>query len=149
MLSVDIKSKTFIHKTGGIFQRRDYFPGQTNLEIKKKGMTSGSAIFEQHAMVHWSEEVGLNMIGYDAVNVAQKIILALNGNNLSVTGSTDVFPSATLMVNKIQLFKYDQPSFKATHGRSSSFGGDNGMGGVDVLTSPRRPAPSFCERYNK
>lgn len=67
-------------------------------------------------LVHLLEEIGLNLGGYDAVNVAQKLTIGLNGNNLSVTGSIDIFPSATLSVNERQLFQYNQPSFKATHG---------------------------------
>lgn len=43
---------------------------------------------------------------------------------------------------------YPQPSFKGTHGRDRSFI-DNGMGGVGVETTPRRPAPSFHVRLKK
>jgi len=151
LLSVDIKSSTFVHKTGGIFQGDGYYPGQKNVNLDIKGATSGYASFEKHAKVNGFEEMGLGMIGYDKVNVAQKLTLGLKGNNLSVTGSTDIFPSATLSVNGTQLFKYNQPSFKGTHGykRETVFG-DNGMGGSTTTQfTPLRPAPAFYQRYKK
>jgi hypothetical protein len=42
--------------------------------------------------------------------------LTFQRHNLKVTASTDIFPSSTLKVNDIQLFQYNQPSFRATHG---------------------------------
>ncbi len=74
--------------------------------------------------------MGLNMMGYDKVNVAQKLTLGLSGNHLSVKAATDIFPSATLSVNGTRLFQYNQPSFKGTHSGSA-------------------PAPAFHERYKK
>jgi len=148
LLSVDIKSSTVVHKTGGIFQGDSYYPGQKNVALDIKGATNGTATFEQHAKVNGFEELGLGLIGYDKVNVAQKLTLGLSGNKLSVNAGTDVFPSATLSVNGNQLFKYDQPSFQATHGRSSSFQ-DNGTGGAVTNDILRRPAPSFYQRFNR
>jgi hypothetical protein len=104
--------------------------------------------FEQHASVPGFEAAGLNLMGYDIVNVAQQMNLSLSGNQLSISAATDVFPSATLSVNGLQLFQYNQPSFRATHGRNRSFI-DNGRGGVEVISTPRRPAPSFYPRYQK
>jgi len=92
--------------------------------------------------------MGLTAMGYDKVNVAQKLQLGINGPNLSVKASTDIFPSATLRVNGIQLFKYNQPSFEATHGKSSSYT-DNGTGGVNTRDISNRPDPAFYTRYNR
>lgn len=150
--SVDVTSDYFVHETGGIsiFKGRDYFPGlgsDQNKAISLTGVRSFNATFEQHASVPGFEAAGLSLLGYDVVNVAQQMNMSLSGNQLSITAGTDVFPSATLNVNGTQLFQYNQPSFRATHGRDSSFS-DNGRGGVDVITTPRRQAPSFYTRYS-
>jgi len=130
---------------------RDYFP-DLGEDQNKFGFTktenSTTLNFEQHASVSKIEEVGLKMLGYDIVNVAQKLTLGLSDNKLSISASTDVFPSATLSVNGKQLFKYDQPSFEATHGKSSSFT-DNGMGGVNTRDESNRSTPTFNLRYKK
>src|SRR5690606_17850451 len=120
LLSVDISSSSFVHKTGGLFQGDDFYPGQKNVALNIKGGTEGSATFEQHAKVNGFEELGLGLMGYQRVNVAQKLTLGLSGNNLFIGAATDIFPSATLSVNGSQLFKYDQPSFRGTHGISRS-----------------------------
>ncbi|GAB2769826.1 hypothetical protein GCM10027275_10420 [Rhabdobacter roseus] len=153
LTSVDIKSSYSIGETGGIamFKGRDYFPGlggDQNKAIDIKGMKGGTVTFEQHASVPGIEAAGLSLLGYDVVNVAQKATFNLSGNKLSVTASTDVFPSATLSVNGKQLFQYNQPSFKATHGRGSSYT-DNGTGGAVTNDIQRRPTPSFHTRYKK
>lgn len=104
---------------------RDYFEGlganQNKFSYSQTKNADGTLgaynlSFEQHASVSPSEEFGLNAMGYDIVNVAQQAIFSLSGNNLNTYAATDVFPSATLSVNGNQLFKYKQPSFKATHG---------------------------------
>jgi len=151
--SVDVNSSIDIGSTGDIsmFKGRDYFPGlgdDQNKAISLTGVRSFNATFEQHSSVPGFEAAGLNLLGFDVVNVAQRMNMNLSGNQLSISAGTDVFPSATLNVNGTQLFQYNQPSFRATHGRNSSFG-DNGRGGVDVITTPRRPAPSFYNRYKK
>ncbi|MCB9310025.1 MAG: hypothetical protein H6567_08210 [Lewinellaceae bacterium] len=92
-------------------------------------------------------------MGYYAVNVGQKLRLGLSGNNLSLTGATDVFPSATLSVNGNQLFKYNQPLFKATQGIIKTQTGvriprnpmDDGFIPVSEYTH-LGPAPSFYKR---
>ncbi|MBP7540810.1 MAG: hypothetical protein KA802_12865 [Saprospiraceae bacterium] len=136
---------------------RDYFPGlgsnQNKFTFSQSSNADGtlggfSLNFEQHASVSPIEQLGLKVMGYDIVNVAQGISLNYSSSKLSISAATDVFPSASLAVNGIQLFQYDQPSFKATHGRNSSFI-DNGMGGVELETTPRRPAPSLIKRYSK
>jgi hypothetical protein len=104
---------------------RDYFPGLgadqnkftfSQTENSDGTLASYSLNFEQHASVSSIEQFGLNLMGYDIVNVAQQATFSLTGNQLSVTGATDVFPSATLSGNGSQLFKYNQPSFTGTHG---------------------------------
>ncbi|MFC7526843.1 DUF6443 domain-containing protein [Parapedobacter sp. GCM10030251] len=151
LLSVDMTSSVAIHKTGGIFKTDGFFPGEKNVALNIKGGTEGSASFEQHAKVNSFEELGLGLMGYQKVNVAQKLTLGLSGNNLSVGAATDIFPSATLSVNGVQLFKYNQPSFKGTHGISrSTVIGDNGMGGsVTSQYTPLRPSPAFYMRYKR
>jgi RHS repeat-associated protein len=153
LLSVDIISDYVVTATGGIFQGRDNFPGQSNVPLKIFGMQGGSATFEQHAMVNGFESLGLSLMGYDVVNIAQKLTFGLFENRLSISGSTDIFPSASLSVNGVELFRYAQPSFRSTHGRDLEYG-DNGMGGVGgtgggYISGTKRPAPSFYPRYNK
>ncbi len=152
LTSIDVKSgEPNIKATGGIFQGVGSFPGETNTSVDKKGMTSGTATYEQHAMVNGFEAMGLGLMNYDVVNVAQKLTIGLSGNNLSVSAATDIFPSANLSVNGKQLFNYSQPSFQATHGRNTStVVGDSGTGTSTMsITTPRRPDPSFINRYKK
>ena len=78
-------------------------------------LASYSLNFEQHASVSVFEEVGMNILGFDIVNVAQQVTFNFKGNQLAVTGATDIFPSATLSGNGSLLFKYNQPSFINTH----------------------------------
>ncbi|SDX69328.1 RHS repeat-associated core domain-containing protein, partial [Hydrobacter penzbergensis] len=151
LTSVDVNSSYKVGSTGGIFKGRDYVAGlgdNQNRSIDLKGVKDFSATFEQHASVNAFEAMGLKMMGYDAVNVAQQATLTLSGNKLSVSAATDVFPSATLSVNGQQLFKYNQPSFKTTHGISSSYE-DNGMGGTYTKDVSNRPPPAFYIRYKK
>jgi RHS repeat-associated protein len=128
----------------------DYFPGLGS-DQNKFGFNGTTLNFEQHASVSPIEAMGLGAMGYDVVNVAQKLTLGLSGNNLSVTAATDVFPSATLTMNGSQLMHYSQPSFKGTHGyQQRTVFGDNGMGGsTTTVSTPLRPAPSFYNRYKR
>jgi RHS repeat-associated protein len=150
LMSVSVSSSDpVIGATGGysIFKGRDYFPSlgsDQNKNINLTGTPNFSATYEQHASVPAIEAFMLKIIGYDAVNVAQRLNMSLSGNQLSLKAYTDVFPSATLDVNRIRLFQYTQPSFKATHGR------DYRMYGEHLMTqTPRRPKPNFYNRYNK
>ncbi|ASK32521.1 sugar-binding protein [Chryseobacterium sp. T16E-39] len=153
LLSIDIKSsEPIVHKTGGLIPNNDYFPGQQNVGLNIKGMKNGSATYEQHARVNGFDKLGIEAMGYSAPNVAQKLSIGLSGNNLSVTAATDVYPSAKLTVNSSQLFKYNQPSFKATFGKefvgyreSRSYGNDAPIPVYRSLT----PSPSFYTRYKK
>jgi RHS repeat-associated protein len=100
---------------------RGFYPGKGgNINELTKSITAqGINIgFEQHASVSRSEEVHLNMINYKIVDVAQKLNINYNSTNgnLSVTSFTNIFPSATLKVNGINIMQYNQPSFEKTHG---------------------------------
>lgn len=154
LLSVNIKSSYVVGSTGGIFKGRNYFSGQKNIGLDIKGANAGSATFEQHASVNGFEAAGLNTMGYDVVNVAQKLTFNLGGNKLSVTAATDVFPSATLSVNGNLLFQYNQPSFSGTHGIIKTLTGfrsptnklDDGPTPIYIY-GHLRPAPNFYDRF--
>ncbi len=114
---------------------RDSYPGLGD-DQNKFSLTSGkdgvNLNVEQHGSVSKIEEMGMNILGYNIVNVAQKLDVNISAKgNVAVSAATDVFPSATLSVNGANIMQYNQPSFKATHtmGASSNFV-DNGMGGV-------------------
>lgn len=113
---------------------RDFYPGLGDDQNKFSLTTESTGVnlnMEQHASVSRIEEVGLNLMGYDIVNVAQKLDLNISSKgNVSVSAATDVFPSATLTVNGSTIMQYDQPSFKATHTRGQPSFADNGMGGA-------------------
>ncbi len=103
---------------------RDSYPGLGDGQNKfsfSKSMNADGTLgsynlnFEQHASVSKIEEIGMQGMGYNIVNVAQKLNLNYSGGNLSVSSYTDVFPSATLKMNGTQMMYYKQPSFKATH----------------------------------
>lgn len=96
---------------------------------------------EQHASVSKLEEVGMNLMGYDIVNVAQKLDVNVSpAGNVSVSSATDIFPSARLTVNGSTIMQYNQPSFKATHTTRGYNFSDNGTGGVmtDQTYKPAR-----------
>ena len=109
---------TEIGKTFGLFQGRDYYPGEggRNNYFTQSGM---SINYEQHASVPGFEESGLNSMGFKVVDVAQKLNINFDkgSGNLSVNAYTDVFPSATLKLNNTgtTLMNYVQPSFVGTH----------------------------------
>ena len=105
---------------------RDYYPGEggsnnTFFDSKTKSrdgiLSSYSMTFEQHASVSSIEEIGLKVMGYKIVDVAQKLNINYDGKSggLAVSAYTDVFPSATLKVNGSQIMQYNQPSFVETH----------------------------------
>ncbi|HRN71462.1 MAG TPA: hypothetical protein PLS49_09890, partial [Candidatus Woesebacteria bacterium] len=116
-----------------IGQARDFYPGpggNNNLFEMKTTSTGASLNFEQHASVSPLEEIGLNVMGFRIVDVAQRLDIDYNRNsgNLSVSAATNIFPSATLNVNGVQIMQYNQPSFIGTHtapiiGRSSPTSG--------------------------
>jgi RHS repeat-associated protein len=113
---------------------RDYYPGlgaDQNKFSLTKASNGISLNVEQHSSVSRIAEIGMNIIGYDIVNVAQKLGVNISPKgNVSVSAATDVFPSANLTLNGSTIMQYNQPSFKATHtkGVNNNFI-DNGMGG--------------------
>jgi RHS repeat-associated protein len=113
---------------------RDYYPGLGDDQNKFSETSSSNGYdlnVEQHASVSKIEEIGVNLMGYDIVNVAQKLDVNVSpAGNVSVSAATDIFPSATLTVNGATIMQYNQPSFKATHSMRGSNFSDNGTGGV-------------------
>ena len=113
---------TDIGKTFGIFEGRDFYPGEggsNNIFTKSTTEQSISINYEQHASVPAFEELGLNANGFKIVDVAQKLNLSFNKSSgaLSVSAYTNIFPSATLKLNNTNtnLMNYTQPSFVKTH----------------------------------
>jgi len=97
---------------------RSYYPGLGDGQNKFSLTTTSSGVnlnFEQHASVSSSEQFGMRLMGYNIVNVAQKLDINYSQGKLSVSSATDVFPSATLTMNGATMMQYNQPSFKATH----------------------------------
>ncbi|MFE7087115.1 DUF6443 domain-containing protein [Sphingobacterium spiritivorum] len=150
LLSINVNSdEPKINKTGGWIPTDNYYPGETNYKVNKSGLNSGQKIsYEQHAKVNFLEEVGLSLMGYDKVNVAQKLTIGLNGNNLGVEAATDIFPSASLSVkgtgnsNSYRLMNYKQPSFKNTH--KTNIVREGSMGAMPVTrTTSTKPAAAF------
>jgi RHS repeat-associated protein len=98
---------------------RDYYPGLGSDQNKFSLTSTPEGVnlnFEQHASVSKSEQFGLNVMGYNIVNVAQKLDVNISAQgNVSVSASTDVFPSATLSLNGNTVMQYNQPSFEKTH----------------------------------
>ncbi|WP_206513799.1 DUF6443 domain-containing protein [Pseudoflavitalea rhizosphaerae] len=145
--SAYVTSNTILGNTP-IGKPRDFFPGlgdDQNKEVLLKNVGGFNATFEQHASVSKIEEMAFDVLGFDVVNVAQKLNVQFGGNELSVTAETDVFPSAELTVNGVQLFKYDQPSFLQTHTKNLNL---SEMGGVPTTDKSRRSPPAFFIRYN-
>nr|WP_228421927.1 RHS repeat-associated core domain-containing protein [Chryseobacterium soldanellicola] len=135
---------TEMGKTFGIFEGRDYYPGEggSNNYFTKSGM---SVNYEQHASVPNSfpayEEAGLNAAGFKIVDVAQKLNISFDkgSGNLSVNAYTNIFPSATLKLNNTgtTLMNYKQPSFVGTHtapvtGYSPAARGEGRTGGQPI-----------------
>ncbi|HVY73739.1 MAG TPA: DUF6443 domain-containing protein [Puia sp.] len=106
---------------------RDSYPGLGNDQNKFSATAGADGSFnvsmEQHSSVSPIEEFGLNMLGYNIVNVAQKLDVNISSSgNVSTSAATDVFPSATLTVSSPSvpaasstIMQYNQPSFKETH----------------------------------
>jgi RHS repeat-associated protein len=95
---------------------RGFYPGLGSDQNKFSASTTAAGVnvdFEQHASVSSIEEVGLHALGYNIVDVAQKLDVNISSQgNVSVSAATDVFPSATLSVNGSPIMQYNQPSFE-------------------------------------
>ncbi|MEJ5092314.1 hypothetical protein GEO21_19975, partial [Sphingobacterium faecium] len=101
---------------------RLYYPGiggDNNISTIKSTSMGINYSFEQHMSVSPIEEIGLNVMGYKIVDVAQKLNINYNNSNgnLSVSAYTNIFPSATLKLNNTGsvMMQYNQPSFTRTH----------------------------------
>lgn len=123
---------------------RDYYPGLGDDQNKfgASSTSDGMSVnFEQHASVSKIEESGLNAMGYNIVNVAQKLDINISPQgNVSISAATDVFPSATLSVNGNTIMQYNQPSFTQTFGAPL-------MGQTLPTPSGPPPQPVFDTRY--
>jgi RHS repeat-associated protein len=100
---------------------RDFYPGldknqnkySFNQEVTPSGLLSSFEMnVEQHASVSKPEEIGLNMMNYNIVNVAQRLKLNYAQGKLSLSAYTDIFPSASLTVNNHLLMYYINPPLK-------------------------------------
>lgn len=117
-----------------------------NQARNEKGLVSSFYLnFEQHASVSPIEEFGMNNMGYNIVNVAQKLTLNFSNSGLTISTYTDIFPSATLSLNGVQIMRYRQPSFKKNYqapilNYSISSLKDNVIGGRPTYDIFYRPA---------
>ncbi|WP_415711177.1 RHS repeat-associated core domain-containing protein, partial [Flavobacterium branchiophilum] len=97
--------------------------GSNNVLTATSTSTGVNVNMEQHASVSPIEELGMNLMGYKIVDVAQKLSINYNSNNksLSIDAYTGIFPSSTLTMTanqgfvNHQMMQYNQPSFVKTH----------------------------------
>lgn len=133
---------------------RDYYPGlggdQNKFVLGCSPSGGLSVLMEQHASVNKIEESGMKSLGYNIVNVAQKLDVNVASNgSVKVGASTDVFPSATLTLNNKPIMQYNQPSFTATHSMpvtgSYSMPATGSFGGVSftMYNQTYKPAQWF------
>jgi hypothetical protein len=99
---------------------RDHYPGlgsdQNKFSVTSATGGGVNVNMEQHASVSVIEELGMNALGYNIVNVAQKLNINISSQGkLSLSSATDIFPSATLSINGTSIMQYNQPSFVGTH----------------------------------
>ena len=105
---------------------RDYYPGEggsNNVLSSSKTSTGVNINVEQHASVSPIEEFGMNALGFNIVDVAQKLNISYNNSDgvLDINAQTGVFPSASLNMNanngfvNHKIMQYNQPSFVKTH----------------------------------
>lgn len=129
-------------------EARDFYPGAGSDQNKFSLTTSEGGYnlnMEQHASVSTLEEVGLKTLGFNIVNVAQKLDVNISSaGNVSISTATDIFPSATLSVNGAKTMQYNQPSFVGTHsapiiGQSASMS--------SFIGTPSQPMPLYDFSY--
>ena len=72
--------------------------------------------YEKHVRVPKFESAGLRLMGYNVVDVAQRLEIKSLGGRLNYRAFTDIFPSATLTINDVKVMHYAQPSYKSIHG---------------------------------
>lgn len=70
-------------------------------------------MYEQHLSVRQTEEFALNKMGYNIVNVTQKLDIDYSNKtgDLSIKAYADVFPFAIVNVEGQRYVTYNQPSF--------------------------------------
>ncbi|TAM98346.1 MAG: hypothetical protein EPN39_09275 [Chitinophagaceae bacterium] len=130
-----------------IGKARDFYPGLGKDQNKFSVTTTAGGVFkvnmEQHASVSKFEEFGLNQLGYNVVNVAQKLDINISKQgNLSESAATDIFPSATLSINGTKVMQYNEPSFNSTY-RAPIIG----YGTSTVGLAPVIPKPIYDIKY--
>lgn len=100
---------------------RDFYPGLGDDQNKFSSTATQTGVninMEQHASVSPIEELGMNAMGYNIVNVAQKLDISVSNGNVTIAAATDLFPSATLSVNGSPIMQYNQPSFEKNFSRT-------------------------------
>ncbi|MBC7749257.1 MAG: RHS repeat-associated core domain-containing protein [Methylotenera sp.] len=110
---------------------RDFYPGLGNNQNMFNSSATSTGVnisMEQHASVSPIEEFGMNAMGYNIVNVAQKLDINVSNNNVTIAAATDLFPSAKLSVNGRPVMQYSQPSFEKNFSKTYPPGesADNG-----------------------
>jgi RHS repeat-associated protein len=132
-----------------IGKARDFYPGLGDDQNKFSTTPASGGVnvdYEQHASVSSIEEQGLNAMGYNIVDVAQKLDVNISQQgNVSVSAATDVFPSATLSVNGSTIMQYNQPSFENTFKApvTGHVTDPNGVVSGDTHTTSYLPAKFF------
>jgi hypothetical protein len=131
---------------------RDYYPGlgddQNKFSATANSNGGATVSMEQHASVNKFEELGMNMLGYNIVNVAQKLDVNVSAKgDVSVSSATDVFPSATLSVNGSTIMQYNQPSFIQTHTAPIIGSSSPTSGSLPVRIFSYKPAQLFKRHY--
>jgi hypothetical protein len=96
---------------------------------------------EQHASVSPPEQIGMNLLGFNIVNVAQKLDVSIpTSGNISISAATDIFPSATLTVNGSSVMQYNQPSFIQTHTAPVTGSSSPASGSLPIRNFSYKPA---------
>jgi len=119
--SVKWNSKIMTNDGGfkGVEYNRDGFINDTFFNFSKNSGTQSKQwltfSLEKHAKVPLFEAFGIMAQGGNVVNVAQKLGIVGFGNKMRYSSSTDIFPSATLSINNVEVMRYMQPSFSKTH----------------------------------
>jgi hypothetical protein len=125
---------------------RDFYPGLGDDQNKLSATTfpGGGGVnvsMEQHASVSPIEQIGMNLLGFNIVNVAQKLDISIpTSGNISISAATDIFPSATLTVNGSSVMQYNQPSFIQTHTAPVTGSSSPASGSLPIRNFSYKPA---------
>ncbi|MFN5073468.1 MAG: RHS repeat domain-containing protein [Cyclobacteriaceae bacterium] len=105
-----------VMKTFGLIKGSPY-PGMPEIGTSTVNGQSFSVNLEKHTMVNWFLEAPtFPLMGYNVVNVAQRLEITGQNGSINYKAFTDIFPSASLSINGTRVMKYMQPSFQKTHG---------------------------------